>query len=930
MPEKEKIEIIGLQLVTITREFLSELGRERAVRAISLEASLERDLGIDSLGKVELFHRIEDAFKIHLSEDTMAQAQTLNDLLQAIVNAEVITEISKEASAIPIAETLYNPIQAATLVEILYQRAAIEPNRPHIYLQDEKGEEKLITYGDLFKEATKVAGGLHDLGIQTGETVAIMLPTCEDFFYTFFGILLIGAIPVPIYPPFRPDRIEEYALRESNILRNAEVRLLITFQKAERLSELLRVFIVSLKAVITADSLKKSKTKAPNIVIKTEMPALIQYTSGSTSTPKGVLLNHQNLLANIRTAGAALQIKSSDIAVSWLPLYHDMGLIGAWLISFYHANPVVILSPLSFLSRPSRWLWAIHYHRATLSAAPNFAYELCIRRINESEIVGLDLSSWRLTLNGAEAVNPKTIQNFIKKYRSYGFQSKTMFPVYGLAESTVALAFPALNTEPKIDKINRDIFEKEQRAVPISSEKENYLQFVCCGKALPNHYIRIVDENDKEVEERKIGFLHFKGPSSMIGYYRQPEATLAITHDDWLDSGDLAYQVGDQIYITGRKKDLIIKAGRNLYPDEIEEVTSQVGGVRKGCVIAFGAHDPKFGTEKLVIVAETKETKGVILKKIVAEVTEKIAIVLGILPDEVILVPPKTVPKTSSGKLQRSACKQAYLDKKLLRPSIPLWLQITKLYLKGLSSKIGRSLNVFWRSLYTFYVAILVIISTFILWLCALVLPYQAAVMVLKRWAQVATWLIGCPVHIENKQALPSTTPVIYVANHASYIDAIILLAALPKGVQFVAKKELLKVPLLKTILKNLKHITVDRVDFSANLADAQKVLEVLEQKSSIVFFPEGTFTYATGLRPFKLGAFKAAVDTGCPLCPVAIHGARDILRADSFLLTPGKIKVTIGDMLYPQSNEWQEVIRLHNLARATIAEFCGELPIDY
>lgn len=932
MVEKSRnsIESIQAELIAKTSEFLIELGRERAVRGISLSSFLERDLGIDSLGRVELFHRIEEAFAVRLPESLMAEAETLEELAQAILKSEAAMPSVKAITANVLNQTAYDPSDAESLVEVLLKRASKEPNRPHIYLQDEKGDEKIITYDALLRESSKIAAGLHELGITEGDTVAIMLPTCEDFFYTFFGILLIGAIPVPIYPPFRPDRIEEYAIREAGILRNAEVRLLITFQKAERLSELLKVFIASLQAVTTVANLRQSKNPSPMISIRSQMPALIQYTSGSTSAPKGVLLNHQNLLANIRAAGKGLQISSSDVGVSWLPLYHDMGLIGSWFISFYHANPVVIMSPLTFLSRPERWLWTIHYHRATISAAPNFAYELCIRRIKESSIQGLDLSSWRLSLNGAEAVNPRTIESFIKKFAPFGFKSETMFPVYGLAESSVALAFPPLMRGPKIDKINRDLFEKEQKAVPVDSPDQSSLQFVCCGKAISDHEIRIVDGNNNIVAERKIGYLHFRGPSSMVGYYHQPEATEKITHGEWLDSGDLAYQAEGEIYLTGRKKDLIIKAGRNLYPDEIEDVASQVRGIRKGCVVAFGTADQKIGTEKLVIVAEHKDVKQKDHAKLKGEITEKISIVLGIVPDEIVLVPPKIIPKTSSGKLQRAACKQAFLDKKLVNKPLPVWIQVSKLFCRGLAIKFSQFVTSIAKLCYTAYVGVLVISSVFFLWCLIPLISFNAFSIVCKWLAGITLWLAGCPIKIINKENLPSVTPIIYISNHASYLDAIVLLAVVPKNTQFVAKKELLKVPFLKSIIQKLKTITVDRIDFSTNLLDAKIIVEKIKQEKSVIFFPEGTFTYATGLRPFKLGAFKVAVETSTPICPIAINGTRHILRGDKFILSPKKIVVTIGLTYAPSSKEWGEVTRLHALARAEIIKACGEQAIDY
>lgn len=933
MTDKEQIEIgaVEEQLISMTENFLKELGRERAQRALNKNASLQKDLTIDSLGKVELFHRIEAFYEVELSESVMIQADSLTELAQAIIDAKSNkgpvkpkTFVAKEE------ETHFDPLQARTLVEVLLKRAAKEPNRVHIFLQDDAGNEQPITYGKLLENAKKVARGLQSWDIEVGETIAIMLPTSEDFFYTFFGILLIGAIPVPIYPPFRPDRIEEYAMRAANILKNAEVRLLITFQKAERLSDLLKVFISSLKAVITVDSLNKNDGDFNAVHINENMPGLIQYTSGSTSLPKGVLLTHQNLLANIRAIGQGINLTSSDVAVSWLPLYHDMGLIGSWLTSFYHANPVVIMSPLSFLSRPERWLWTIHYHRATVTGAPNFAYELCVRRISDKALEGLDLSTWRITFNGAEAVNPRTLESFIKRFEPHGFKATAMYPVYGLAETCVALTFPPLNRAPLIDNIDRTIFQTEQRAVPTTQTGQNALQIVCCGKPLPLHEIKIVDENLIELPERVVGNLHFRGPSMMQGYHNQIEATKAIWHDGWWNSGDLAYLADGEVYITGRKKDVIIKAGRNLYPDEIEEATGQVNGVRKGCVVAFGVTDAQWGTEKLVIVAETKEDSRILHKKIIAEITEKVNVVLGILPDEVVLVSPKTIGKTSSGKLQRAACKQAYLDKKLQKAHLPVSVQVAKIYVKSVGVKISNAVKLTLKSIYSLYVGVLLAFSAISLWAFSLFLKPKPFSYICKKWAQLGLLLIGCPLKVQGKEHLKEVGTCVYIANHASYMDAVVLLALLPPEVSFVAKRELLKVPFLRSIMKKLNYITVNRMDFSSNLTESTEIEERLRQGKSVALFPEGGFSYATGLRPFKMGAFKVAVESHTPICPIALDGTRHVMRGDNPILTPGRINVVIGERIYPTSQDWQEVTRLHTSSRQLIADNCGEPAIDY
>lgn len=922
---------IEKELLSIVRGFLAEYKTLRAQSHVQLNASLERDLGIDSLGRVELFLRIEKAFSIKFPDSILAEAENLKDIAIYIQHANPEQKITPHDFATTLGQTHFNPLSSQTLIDVLLKRAEEDPNRPHLYLQDEQGLETIICYGDLLRSASNVAGGLCEQGLKPGETVAIMLPTSAEFFYAFLGVLLAGGIPVPIYPPIRPDRIEEYAMREAAILNNAEVRILITFTKVETLSKLLRVFIKSLKTVTTVELLSSSKRHAPSLSFQTEDAALIQYTSGSTSAPKGVLLSHHNLLSNIRAFGQASDIKPTDVGVTWLPLYHDMGLIGAWLGSLYHAFPLTVLSPLSFLNRPERWLWAMHYHRGTLSAGPNFAYELCIRKIEPSSIEGLDLSAWRLAFNGAEAINPRTLERFIEKFKPYGFRAESVYPVYGLAESTVALTFPSLNSSLKVDTIDRESFQTNKIATPVkkSNDKTKTLEFVCCGKPIPDHDIRIVNKEGQEIGERHVGSLQFTGPSSMQGYYQNLAATKAIYHEGWWDSGDYAYIADGEVYITGRKKDVIIKAGRNLYPHEIEEVAAQISGIRKGCVAAFGIQDPVFGTEKIVVVAETTETKSLDRNQMVSDVIEKVSVVLGIPADEVVLVPPRTIPKTSSGKLQRSLCRQYYLEGKLSRGGAPVKLQMTRLMFKGAFVAFAEKIKKFGLLLYTGYIGILLLLLTPLAWLSTLCLKRRSAAKNVKFLSQIFQLLSGCPIHIEGLENVYQFKTMIFVSNHASYIDSLILLAFLPSNVAFVTKKEIQQWPVVGKAIEKLGYITVDRADFSKSLSDSNEISDCLKQQRSVVIFPEGTFSYAPGLRPFKLGAFKIAVDTKTPICPIALQGTRPFLRGDRFILTPTPIKITIGKPILPLNNDWNEVTRLHSLVRTEIVTHCGELAID-
>lgn len=923
------------KLLNIVQEFIAEFKSERAQQAVNINAFLERDLGIDSLARVELFLRIEKAFVVRLPATLMIEAERLSDILESLQKAAPVRQKMNQEFAEKLEEVEQKDISSArTLIEVLLQHCHDHPKRPHIYLQNEHGEEKIIRYGELLENAKKVAAGLLTLGIKQKETVAIMLPTSEAFFYTFFGVLLVGAVPVPIYPPLRPDKIEEYALREANILNNAEVRLLITFSQVETLSNILKIFIRSLRAVTTVDALMQAKHKVPTVILDTNDPAMIQYTSGSTSSPKGVLLSHSNILANIRSFGKAAHLSSNDVGISWLPLYHDMGLIGTWFGTLYHGFPLTIMSPLTFLSRPERWLWAIHYHRGTVSAGPNFAYELCVRKIKEEDIQGLDLSSWRLAFNGAEMINPKTMDRFIQKFSPFGFKAETFFPVYGLAESTVGLTMPPINRLPVVDKIFRRSFEMDQLAVPVDlNDKKirdkDILEFVGCGAPLPDHEIRITDENNQELPERKIGFLQFSGPSAMQGYYRNPKATEKIYHEGWWDSGDLAYLAEGDVFITGRVKDIIIKAGRNFYPQEIEEVAGHVLGVRKGCVVAFGVDDPKWGTEKLVVVAESNETKKALKDKIVASILENVTVVLGIPPDQIILVPARTIPKTSSGKLQRSACKQMYIEGKLFKEGLPVWIQMLKLGLKGLGLTALNYCGRISRFFYTAYMALVMLFLFPIASLCTFILPKFFAIRVARFFIRLTILLSGCPFKVVGKENLNENKPLIYVANHASYFDALLMFCILPIDTIIVGKKELQSAVIIKTFIQKFGFLTVDREDFAKSLSDSQAIEETIHQGNSVLIFPEGTFAYTTGLRPFKMGAFKIAVDTGRPLCPIAIQGTRFILTENSFLLNPGRITITINPVIKPEAKDWSEVTRLHSLARAAIAKNCGELSIN-
>jgi 1-acyl-sn-glycerol-3-phosphate acyltransferase len=917
---------VEARVLAVVRELVAETGGERAVRAVGPQASLERDLGLGSLERVELLLRLENVFGRSLADGAL-EVDTPAGLAQALGGAAAAGREASHARG-PAPQPAAAAIDARTIPESLWRRAQADPQRPHVYLREGDGPPEVVTYGRLFAEASAVAGGLRDDGIAAGDTVALMLPTGLDFLRAFQGILLAGAVPVPIYPPVRLDRLEEYAERQAAILANAEVKSLITIDRARGVAALLKPKVPTLRRVTSAGDLAGRGAAVAEPRGQASDPAFIQYTSGSTGRPKGVLLTHDNLLANIRAIGRGIDVQPTDIGASWLPLYHDMGLIGTWLFCMHQGLPVDIQSPLSFLARPERWLWAIHERRATLSPAPNFAYELCVRRIPDHAIEGLDLSSWRVALNGAEPVSPDTLERFAQRFGRYGFRRETMMPVYGLAESSVALAFPPVGRAPRVTSVAREPFERDGIATP--SDQPGALRFVSVGTALPEHEIRLVDEAGATVGEGRVGRLHFRGPSMTSGYYRQAEATAAMAREGgFLDSGDLAFALGGEIHIAGRSKDLIIKGGRNLIPQEVEEVVADVPGVRRGCVVAFGVPHPTLGTESLVVVAETRATDAQARDRISAAVIDALTGAIGMPPDAVELVRPGAVPKTSSGKIQRQATRELYRTGALGRSAATPLLGQARLVARTAWAAAAARAAVAARVLYLVYLTAVLAALFAVLWIPAMVVPgRRRSAAVGRLGARLLARLAGARIDVEGLDRLPASGPVVIAVNHASYVDVPAMLAALPRHVRIVAKKEVLAWPLVGPFVRKAGHLPVDRWDAQQGVADTSQVDEALASGDAVLFFPEGTFTETVGLRPFRLGAFKAAAERGLPVVPIALSGTRRWLRT-WWAPRPGPIRIWIGQAVHPEGEGWRAVVSLRDRVAEQIAAHCGEPRLD-
>ncbi|MBR1279234.1 AMP-binding protein [Bradyrhizobium sp. AUGA SZCCT0283] len=916
-------------LITVVAALVRELHPQR-FRFIDVRPSsrIERDLGIDSLGRTELILRIERAFRVRLPAQTIGEAETVQDLVQALEQARPMQgRTALETRQAPALPSVPAASEAQTLVEVLEWHAAHHPDRLHLtVLQDETTILGTLTYGQLATRARNVARGLIARDILPGDRVALMLPTSIDFFVAFFGILYAGAIPVPIYPPMRLAQIEEHLRRQTGILRNAGARLLITMPEGRRLAGLLRAQVETLNAAESVENLELATAiiGLPQVADPDSI-ALIQYTSGSTGDPKGVLLSHANLLANIRAMGAVMEASSADIFVSWLPLYHDMGLIGAWLGCLHFGASLYAMSPLSFLVRPESWLWAIHRFRATFSASPNFGFELCLNKIADADLEGLDLSSLRMVANGAEPVSVQTLRRFTDRFGRYGFPAGAMAPVYGLAESSVGLAFPPIGRPPVIDRVDRDRLSLHGQAEPAKPGDPKPLEVVACGQPLPGHEIRIVDEAGYELGERREGRLEFRCPSTTRGYFHNEIKTRELIHNGWIDSADRAYMAGGDVYITGRIKDIIIRAGRHLYPQEIEEAVAGIPGIRKGGVAVFGAADRGSGTERVVVLAETRETdptKRAALQARAQEVTTDIA---GTPPDEVVLAPPSTVPKTSSGKIRRSAAKELYASGHVGPTRRALWWQLLRLAFSGVGPQIRRSGRLAREMLYAAWWW-LVLAGAFLLGSFALlVLPRLSwrwsALRGISRGALAA---MGVSVSIIGIERIASRRAML-TFNHSSYMDALVLAAVLPGEPAIVAKKELSGQLMAGSLLRRLGIPFVERYDVSGSLTDAEALIALARQDRVLVFFPEGTFTRRAGLSGFYLGAFKVAAEAGLPVLPGTICGTRSLLRSGQWFPRRTAVTVEIGEPVTPSGTDFGSVLRLRDEVRRSILSRCGE-----
>lgn len=573
-----------------------------------------------------------------------------------------------------------------TVVDAL-ARAATHP-RPGVglrFIESDVDAATLSPWSTVAARAARVTGALLARGVRPGERVATVLPTAPTFFDALFGVLGAGAVPVPLYPPVRLGRLDTYVDRTAAMLRAADAVAVLTDRRIVRLLGRVDAAYPTRLGLLDTDALRDAGPAAAAVPADPDALALVQFSSGTTGDPKPVALTHRAILANAR---AVLDVVESVTpldgdpgahGVCWLPLYHDMGLIGCVLPALIAPGPLTLIPPERFLVRPALWLQAISRWRGTISPAPDFAYALCTDRVRDDELDGVDLSSWKMALDGAEPVGAATLDAFADRFARWGFDRGACMPVYGLSEMALAVTFTPAGRGARVLRLDRAALA-EGRAEPAAADAVDPAIRTTCGPSLAGFDVRIVDDHGAACPADRIGDVEVTGPSAMQGYLGRTESP--FTRDGWLRTGDRGFLTGDgELVITGRAKDLIVVRGRNHDPSDLERAASAVDGVRDGCVVAVGEVDDD--GERVIVLAEARDPRDGLAADVIAAVRRD----AGLTPDLVVVLDPGTLPRTSSGKLRRAEALRQFRAGTLLPPDA-----VTPIHLAGAlaASAIGR------------------------------------------------------------------------------------------------------------------------------------------------------------------------------------------------------------------------------------------------
>jgi len=619
-----------------------------------MATSLVRDLAIDSIKLAELTVAAEAELGVgELPVEEWLEAEAKREASARFLVGSLVRHCVAALNGEGVL-----PTGVASLQELVEWRAQRSPDATWLILPEDPCRSakarRRVRYGELARESARCAGLLRARGLRPGNKAGILLPNDERFCFAFFGILRAGLIPVPLPAPSIPFDLDQWRDAVRPICEECGLAALITSRRIGRIARLdTKAMIVTIEEAAGIDP---SAAPIAHAAASSDL-ALIQHTSGSTRRPLGVELTHGNLLAMVRTLGEAIAARNDDVLVSWLPLHHDMGLVGGFLATLFWGQPWVLLSPREFVAQPKRWLWALSRFGGTISVAPNFAYHICATKLPDSALEGLDLTTWRVALDGSEVVHASTLGAFATRFAKYGFRREALLPVYGLAEAALGVCFTPLHEPYRIDQVDRDHLARAGEALA-ASPPGPARSIVSVGRALAGTEVRISDAAGQPRGEREVGEVAARGATIMRGYHNRAAESAQALSDGWLRTGDLGYLAEGWLYITGRKKALVKRGGTSFDAQDIEAVVGAVAGVRQGCVAAIGIDDANSGTEQLGLVVETRLRRAGPRQALQRAIVAAVRRAFGIAPDRVLIVPPGVVPKTTSGKIRRQECKR--------------------------------------------------------------------------------------------------------------------------------------------------------------------------------------------------------------------------------------------------------------------------------
>ncbi|WP_433281214.1 AMP-binding protein [Pseudonocardia xinjiangensis] len=509
-------------------------------------------------------------------------------------------------------------------------------------------EDERLRYDELAAASRRLSAALARRGVRPGDRVGILSPNAPEFLQSLFGVVRTGAAAAPLALPMGTD-LADYVRRTQRVVEAAGMTHVVL---SHRIAARMRPALAHLGPAVL-DSAELLARGAPDgaapAAVDTSSAAIVQFTSGSTATPKGVVLSHANVWHCARAITAGIRLGPGDVHGSWLPLFHDMGLFGA-LTGLFRGIPLHLWSPAGFVRRPGRWLAQFAQVRGTIATMPNFGYDALLAAVPPADAAGLDLSAWRVAFNGAEAVSPASVAAFLERFAPAGFRAPTMVPAYGMAEVTLVATLPPAGRAPLVEWVDRDALAEHGEAVPVAAEAPGARGLVGLGRAVADMQVRIAD-GERVRPDGVVGEIQLRGPMATTGYLAGADGRDLFTADGWLRSGDLGYLRDGELFFTGRLKEMITVAGRNVYPLDVEDAARQVSGVHKGRCVAFADGSPD--RERIVLVAETTVTDDDLRAELVRRLRARVAAVTDAPGIAVHLVAPRAIPRTTSGKLRR-------------------------------------------------------------------------------------------------------------------------------------------------------------------------------------------------------------------------------------------------------------------------------------